>query len=261
MRVRAGGRRRLTLTPQGERLARAVAGGLGEIASAVAELREHRSPHAVAVGTVPSFAARWLLPRLPGLESAHPRIELSVVVEKRLDELEAAGVDLAIRMGEGPWPRARCAPLAGDLLYPVASPEYWRRAGRPTATVDLAGLRLLHDRDPQAGWEVWRRAFGPAELDVGPGPRLTSTDLVLRAAAQGQGVALARHRLAADDVAAGLLVRPFGELAVPLERSYWIVLPRGAQPRAATETVIAWLRREVASQPGPSPPAVPAAER
>jgi LysR family glycine cleavage system transcriptional activator len=156
-------------------------------------------------------------------------------------------------MGEGPWPRARCEPLAGDALYPVMSPAYWRRAGRPATPAALAGLRLLHDRDPQAGWEVWRRAFGPEELDVARGPRFTSTDLVLRAAAQGQGMALARHRLAADDVAAGLLLRPLGELAVRLERSYWIVLPRQAFPRPATETVIAWLKREAAIQPEPAP--------
>lgn len=253
LRERSTGRRRLALTSQGERLARAVAAGLGEIASAVAALREPRSAHAVVVGTVPSFAARWLLPRLPGLESSHPHLEVSVVVEKRLDELESAGIDLAIRMGEGPWPRARCVPLAGDALYPVTSPAYWRRSGRPAAPADLAGLRLLHDRDPQATWETWRRAFGPAELDVRPGPRFTSTDLVLRAAAQGQGVALARHRLAAEDVAAGLLLRPFGDLAVRLERSYWMVLPRGVLPRPATETVIAWLEREAAAQPGPVP--------
>jgi LysR family glycine cleavage system transcriptional activator len=253
LRAAPDGRRRLTLTAEGERLARAVAAGLAEIDSAVAALREPRSAHAVVVGTVPSFAARWLLPRLPALESSHPHVEVSVVVEKRLDELEAAGIDVAIRMGEGPWPRARCEPLAGDALYPVMSPAYWRRAGRPETPAALAGLRLLHDRDPQAGWEVWRRAFGPEELDVARGPRFTSTDLVLRAAAQGQGVALARHRLAADDLAAGLLLRPLGELAVRLERSYWIVLPRHAFPRPATETVIAWLKREAAIQPEPAP--------
>lgn len=248
LRAVPNGRRRLTLTPQGERLARAVVAGLGEIESAVAALREPRSAGAVVLGTLPSFAARWLLARLPGLETSHPHIELSVVVEKRLDDLEVAGVDLAIRMGEGPWPRVRCEPLAGDALYPVMSPAYWRKVGRPTTPAGLVGLRLLHDRDPQASWEAWRREHGPAELDVLRGPRFTSTDLVLRAAAQGQGVALARHRLALDDLTAGLLHRPIAGLAVHLERAYWIVLPRHVFPRPAVQTVITWLQRQAMSQ-------------
>lgn len=253
LRAQRGGRR-LVLTPPGERLARAVASGLAEIESAVAAVREPRSAHAVLLGTRPSFAVRWLLPRLPALERAHPHLELSVVVEKRMDDLAAAGLDLGVSMGEGPWLGVRAEPLADDALYPVMSPGYWRKAGRPTEPAGLVGLRLLHDRDPQAAWEAWRRAHGPEELDVRRGPRFTSTDLVLRAAAQGQGVALARHRLAADDVTAGLLLRPFGERAVRLEAAYWIVLPRHALPSPATDTVVQWLMREAAAQPGPGSP-------
>lgn len=251
LRAKRGGRRRLLLTPQGERLARAATRGLAEIESAVAALRELRSANAVVLGTRPSFAARWLLPRLPGLERSHPQIELSVVVEKRLDDLEAGGLDLGVRMGDGRWPGVRCEPLADDALYPVMSPGYWRKTGRPATSADLVGLRLLHDRDPQAAWEAWRREHGPEELDVRRGPRFTSTDLVLRAAAQGQGVALARHRLASDDVASGLLLRPLGTLTVQLETAYWVVLPRHTAPRSATEIVVQWLKREAAAQPAP----------
>jgi LysR family glycine cleavage system transcriptional activator len=251
LRASPSGSRRLILTPQGERLAKAVASGLREIEAAVASLREPKSANAVAIGTVPSFAARWLLPRLPEFERSHPRLEVSVIVEKRLDDLESAGVDLAIQMGEGPWPGSRCEPLADEALYPVMSPDYWRKAGRPAAPAALRGLRLLHDRDPQATWEAWRREHGPKQLDVSHGPRFTSTDLVLRAAAQGQGVALARHRLVVGDLAAGLLLRPLGVLAVRLERAYWVLLPRLVFQRPGTETVIRWLKRQAASQPSP----------
>jgi LysR family glycine cleavage system transcriptional activator len=246
---KGGGRRGLAFTPQGEALGRAVLAGLGGIAAVATSLREARSVGSVLVGAPPSFAVRWLLPRLPRFEAAHPEIEVSVVVDQRLDDLEAAGVDLAVRMGRGPFAGTRSTPLADDALYPVMSPALWQRSGRPSAPADLVGLRLLHDRDPYAAWEAWRREFGPAALDVVRGPRFTSTDLVLRAAVQGQGVALARHLLAADDLAAGLLVRPIGGLEVGLERAYWIVLPRHLAPRPATRTVVDWLERE-ASAPG-----------
>jgi LysR family glycine cleavage system transcriptional activator len=239
----AGGRRGLTFTPQGEALGRAALAGLREIAHAAAAVREARSAQAVTISAAHSLAVRWLLPRLPAFEQAFPRLEVSVVVERGFGDPEAGGIDLAIRMGSGPWPEARCAALMDDALYPVMSPAYWKKAGRPAAPEDLVGLRLLHDRDPQASWEAWQRAQGPPALDVASGPRFTSSDLVLRAAAQGQGVALARHRLAADDVAAGQLLAPLAG-RVELGPSYWLLTPRRAAIRPATATVIAWLHRE-----------------
>jgi LysR family glycine cleavage system transcriptional activator len=102
---------------------------------------------------------------------------------------------------------------------------------------------LLHDRDPNASWAAWRARFGPPDLDVRRGPRFDSSDLVLRAAAQGLGVALARDRLAETEVANGSLVRLFGDLAILLPDAYWLITPRGER-RGATNDVIAWLRRD-----------------
>lgn len=240
-REKGAGRRGWTPTPQGEALGKAVLAGLLEVEAATQAVREARSPFAVTISAAPSFAARWLLPRLPALERAHPRIELSVLINQRTEDLGAGGIDLAVRMGAGPWPDLHCEALMDDALYPVMSPEVWDKAGRPSRPPALSSMRLLHDRDPHAGWERWRERFGPASLNLQRGPRFASSELLLRAAAQGQGVALARHRLAADDVATGLLARPFGEREVRVERAYWIVWPDRA-PRDAVATTIAWLK-------------------
>jgi LysR family glycine cleavage system transcriptional activator len=241
------GRAGLTFTPQGEALGQAVCAGLGEIERAVAQLREARPAHAVALSTTPSVAIRWLLPRLPAFEHAHPKIELSVLVDQKLESFADGRVDLALRMGRGPWPELACEALMDDALYPVMSPAYWREHGRPSRPAQLAGLRLLHDRDPQAAWELWRRAHGPAGLSLQGGARYAASDLVLRAAQQGQGVALARHRLVAADLAAGSLVRPFGALEVPLGQAYWIVRPAAVPPRRAVAAVLDWLRWQAAA--------------
>lgn len=240
----AGGRRELSFTPQGEALGRATLAGFGEIERAVASLRESRSTRSVTVSTAPSFAALWLLPRLPLLEQSHPHLEVSVLVDQRLDAFGASDVDLAIRMGQGPWPDVRCEPLMDEVLYPVMSPGLFENAGRPSRRAQLKGMRLLHDRDPNASWEAWRQAYGPASLDVLAGPRFASTDMVLRAAVQGQGVALARHRLAADHLASGALVRPIDGLQVPVKDAYWLVLPARGRIRHATQTFVAWLRQQ-----------------
>jgi LysR family glycine cleavage system transcriptional activator len=237
----AAGRRGTVFTRQGDALGRATVASLGEIARVAESLREARSDRSVTIATSPSIAVRWLLPRLPAFEAAHRAIDISVIVDQRVQNLEASGADLAIRSGRGHWPDVHSQPLMTDALYPVMSPTLHARAGHPARPAALARLRLLHDRDPDASWDAWRAVHGPASLDVRRGPRFASSDLVLRAAFQSQGVALARHRLAHDDVAAGLLVRPFGALQIDLGTVYWIVSPRGIHPRPAVATVIRWL--------------------
>lgn len=247
-REKGAGRRGWAPTPQGEALGKAVLAGLLDIEAATRAVRETRSPFAVTISSTPSFAARWLLPRLPALERAHPRIELTVLVNQHVEDLHADGIDLAVRMGAGPWPGLHCEALMDDALYPVMSPALWKEVGRPSRPQALSSLRLLHDRDPQAGWERWRQRFGPASLNLQRGPRFASSDLLLRAAAQGQGVALARHRLAADDVAAGLLVRPFGARELRVENAYWIVRPN-RPVRHAVATIVRWLAEQAVGHP------------
>lgn len=242
-----------TPTRQGAELGRRLLVQFQDMAAAVAATREARSTFSVTMSVAPSFAARWLLPRLPALERAHPRIELSVMVGQGFDPL-SEGIDLAVRMGSGPWPRLHCEPLMDDTLFPVASPAFWQATGAAGEPASLLDLRLLHDRDPVAGWERWQREHGPAGLPMQHGPRLASSDLVLRAAELGQGIALARGRLAEDALARGALVRPFGEREVRLPDAYWIVCPdsTGTTRRHALKTVVEWLKSQ-AAYPGGEP--------
>lgn len=243
--LQGGGRGGIRFTPQGKALGRATLAALQSIESASESVREARYAHSVTIETTSSVAVRWLLPRLTTFEAAYPGIEVSVVADQKLNNPDGANIDLAIRMGSGPWKDVDCKPLMRDVLYPVMTPQLWRQCGRPARPHDLVGLRLLHDRDPQASWEIWRNAMGPPTLDVRKGPRFTSSDLVLRAAAQGQGLALALDRLVRDDIKAGLLMRPFGSAQLDLGIAYWIILPLHRRARSAVTTVVTWLRELV----------------
>jgi LysR family glycine cleavage system transcriptional activator len=244
---RGAGLRGWLPTPQGKALSTAVLAGLREISAATQAVREPGSPFAVTISTTPSLATRWLLKRLPLLERAHPRIEVSVLVNQRIENLADSDIDVAVRMGAGPWPGLHCEPLMDDALYPVISPALWQASGRPSKLADLERMRLLHDRDPQASWEHWRQAFGPAELKLQRGPRFGSSDLLLRAAQQSQGIALARARLAADEIAAGTLLRPFGERQLLMPDAYWIVRAERTR-RHAVNVVIDWLKLQGRTQ-------------
>ena len=246
---RGRGARALAFTPAGEALGREAAAALGALDRAWDAARERRSPRSVVVSAAPSVAALWLLPRLPRLMEDHPAVEVSVLAEQRVRGPSEEGCDLALRMGP-PREGERAEPMMDDALAPVASPRLLARAraarGGPTSARDplslLRGLPLLHDRDPAAQWSEWTRRHGPAGVDATAGPRFSSSDLVLRAARQGQGVALARLRLAEDDLASGALER-LDARAIRLPDAYWLISGDEVAERAAVRAVRDWLLR------------------
>jgi len=237
-------RRTIVFSTEGEFLGNSVLTALAEMDAAVSKVRESKRANSVTISTTPSFAVRWLLPRLPSFEADCPGIEVSVVVDQRRKQPHEEGADISVRMGSGPWPDVLCLPLMGDRLYPVMSPQYWEKSGRPGLIEDLSRLRLLHDRDPNASWGVWKQSCSPFMLDVRRGSRFTSSDLVLRAAEQGMGVALARERLAIDSIRIGTLIRPFDDVAVELKSAYWLILNEHSRSRLVVRKTIDWLVAE-----------------
>jgi LysR family transcriptional regulator, glycine cleavage system transcriptional activator len=236
------GNGRIALTVQGQALGKAAIAGLTDLERAVEGVRELRQPNSVVVATTASFAARWLIPHLPSLARSHSWIELSIVTEQAVRNVAEQGADLAIRMGSGPWPDGKCEPIMDDALYPVATRRYWNSIGDRKASRALAKACLLHDRDPAAGWERWFTAYPLRDIDFRQGPRFTSSDLALRAAAQGLGVALGRSCLASADVASGILFRPLGSDRVRLPNAYWLVHANDEPPRPAVRAVAEWIR-------------------
>ena len=231
----------LAFTPQGEMLGKSALACLAELENSVTAVREARQGNSVVVATTPSFAIRWLLPRLPAFEELHPSIEVSLLVDQRMRPPGEDNADLAIRMGRRPRGEDTCEPLMDDGLFPVASPAYVTEHG-----TRLEGARLLHDRDPATHWDVWRRAHGPEHLETRKGSRFSSSDLVLKAAEQGMGIALARARLAAASIEAGTLVRLCSDLSLDVKNAYWLIPARQAGSRYAVQQLVAWLKAEAA---------------
>ncbi len=204
------------------------------------------SDKVVRVTTTASFASEWLMPRLSDFQSRHPHIEIWVEEGKEIVNPRSGGCDLAIRMGLGEWPGVRVEPLMGDRLFPVCSPDL---AGKLAHPRDLGKFPLLHDDDPHAQWSRW---LSKAGIDMTPemrkrfdrGSRFASSSLLLRAAAAGQGVALARARLAESWLESGKLVRPF-PASVKLDSAYWIVTRYGIELRRPLRIFITWLKQQV----------------
>ncbi len=243
---RQDGRRALAFTAEGAALGKAALAAIKDMETAVLKTREGSSANSVTLATTPSFAMRWLLPRLPSFTETHPRIEVSILVDQARKSPVATGADINIRMGTKPPDDMAPAPLMDDRVFPVIAPQLWNSLGRPSTLENLKKLRLLHDRDPSTSWGTWRSKIGPDRLDIRKGPRLTSSDLILRAAEQGQGIALARGRLAKDSLVNGSLVRPFGDLQLDLGVNYWIIANPETKHRRVVQAVIEWLHHEAA---------------
>ncbi len=237
------GRARLFPTPAAARYALSISSALDlvERGTEVVRAIEADNPDLVRVSTTGSVAALWLIPRLAAFRARHPSIEVWVSESRQLVDLgQPGGPELAIRLGRGPWPGVQAEALMSDAVVAVSAPSVAARLREPP---DLAHQTLLHDEDPRVSWAEWLEAAGLGRPRwAARGPRLADGALVLQAARAGQGVALARRRLAAGQLRSGALVQLF-PTQVPLGPSYWLVRPpRGVRPSTATRTFAGWLR-------------------
>jgi LysR family transcriptional regulator, glycine cleavage system transcriptional activator len=198
------------------------------------------SEQIIRVSTTASFASEWLLHRLPGFHAAHPTIQIWIEEGKALTNPRSGSCDLAIRMGGGGWPDVRAEPLMDDCLFPVCTPALAAGMRDPR---DLAGKVLLHDADPNSQWRSWFEHVHPNGSGWVPGPHFNSSSLLMKAAAAGQGVALARGRLVRSWLDAGSLVRPFAQ-SVRLPAAYWMITSNDVEPRRPLRQFLAWLRNE-----------------
>lgn len=235
--------RSLSFTSQGRKLGETALNSFSELQQVTESLKEQRSVNSVLVETTPSFASRWLLPKLPEFEASFPKIKISILVEQRQRNPGSIGCDLSIRMGNGPWEERLARPFMSDALIPVASPAYLERKGNPQHARDLSKHNLLHDRDPNTSWQVWAKEQHLPKLETRNGQRFNSSDLVIRAAEQGLGIALAPLRLAEDSLKSGLLHPVLEPTKIPLENAYWII-PAEKQHSTAMKLFMSWLEEK-----------------
>ncbi|NKB51715.1 MAG: LysR family transcriptional regulator [Rhizobiaceae bacterium] len=242
--ARHGTRGAIKFTEQGERLGRQCLDTFESLERSVISVRESRRANGLIVATTPSFAVRWLLPRLPQFQEKHSSVEVSIVVDQAPKLPMDEGADISIRMGSRPSV-SNSKPLMDDVLFPVVSPNLL--SSRPGDSLELSKLPLLHDRDPNTLWSHWQKEFGLSDFNTSQGARFTSSDLVLRAAEQGLGVALARGRLAHDLLMNGSLVRAWKDMEIPLVDAYWVIEGENSG-RAAVRIFVDWLYACAASQ-------------
>ena len=241
-------RRDVQLTAEGESLLPYVRSGLDEIELGFRAVKSARGS-ALAISVLSSFLQRWLLPRLPVFRGAHPKIDLQIRASPAMVDFARDDMHVAIRFGRGSWPRVHAEHLMDEWLVPVCTPELLKRHGRLRGPGDTRDYPLLHSSSEP--WDLWLTGNDEgAELWPVTGTAFDDSVAVLHAAAQGQGLALVRWSLAADDIEKKRVVLAHPH-ALRFARSYYFVCP---EPYLAMPKVTAfrdWLHAVAAASPTP----------
>jgi len=238
--------RRVTLTAAGQ----AWFHELHEVFSRLQQANERLRARAasarpvVSVTVLPSFGARWLVPRLGRFLERHPGIDVRISPSEQVVDFSVEPIDVGIRYGRTRPSGLVVDKLADDALIVVCAPALARRLATPA---DLRRQVLLRDDEPD-GWRRWLEAHRLRGVDAERGLVFTDSSMLVEAAVRGQGVALARRSLAIDDLEAGRLALPFPRLRpLPTGRAYYFVTPRENLARPAVAAFRAWLRAEAAT--------------
>jgi len=237
-------RQRLVITDTGREYLTVVRDALDRIAVGTERVLQRQSSGVLTVSTSPDFAAKWLVHRMGGFAEAHPEIDLRVSAAMHHVDFAREEVDLAVRHGDGSWPGLEVTRLCSEQLFPVCSPKLLQGRHRLSKPDQLLKFPLLH-LDDRKDWAKWLDAAGIAGAELSRGPIMNRASMVIDAAADGQGVALARTTLAAWDLINGRLVRPF-DIALRLGKSYWIVCPKAVSTLPKIRIFREWLLAEAA---------------
>lgn len=237
--------KRLTLTPDGLAWAAELRVIFQRLRDANLRLRARAQAErpVVAVSTIPSFGARWLVPRLGRFMAKNPELDVRISANERLVDFGLEPFDLGIRYGNGRYPGLVSEKLADDAWVVVCSPTFSARQ-RLKTPADLARVTLLCDDHPNA-WPAWFAATQNANVTLSAQSQYTDSSMLVEAAVRGQGVALARWSLACDDLESGRLTLLFPNAAtVRTGLAYYLVGPRESFRRAAVTSFRDWLRVE-----------------
>lgn len=221
------GHRSISLSGAGQRLAPQLTALFVEMERLLSEVAD-LDAGSLQISAMPTFASKWVAPRLASFTARNPKIQVRIVGSDRRADFDRDSVDIGLRYGDGDYGELHAERIAAVTAYPVCSPALAAAVGDDPAAI--APSQLLHDESALVApglptWSAWFAQAGlDREADAG-GPLFSNSHMSLAAAAAGQGFALGLGPLVEADIAAGLLVKPFA-LELPSAFSFWFVCRR-----------------------------------
>ena len=215
--------RKLVLTEQGRALLPDIIEAFDKLSNAIGAVRQEPSSKMISVRLAPSFAAKWLSPRLKYFWLQHPEIDLCLYHAHPAVDFDREEIDLAVTYGKGDWPGVVADPILSLDFYPVCTPAFMSN-DRPLSNIDnLRYYSLLHDANYEC-WSDWLRLAKLDGINANKGTIIDDTNVLIQAAVDGQGVALGSTTFVQDLLDSGKLVKPF-DITLVNEFAYYVVCP------------------------------------
>jgi LysR family transcriptional regulator, glycine cleavage system transcriptional activator len=237
--------RGLRLTEAGRRYSASVREALALLQEATLALRPQ--PSHLTVSVTPTFAAKWLIPKIDQFSEAYPQVDLRVLATDKLSHFHTDGIDLAVRYGRPPFgPGLEAQLLMVPKVVAVASPRTLAEHGRPRDLDHLQAYLLLHDAHnawPAYMAQLFRKPAQPMTRNL----RFNQTALAIEAAISGTGIALASDVFVEADLRAGRLVKVF-DLHMEAEKAFYLVWPRKPEQPPTLSVVVQWLLGQAQAQ-------------
>ncbi len=232
----------LQLSPAGQILSKGLSAQFDSLELLLAQTRMPPAGPIITLGVGPTFAMRWLIPRLGGFQRLHPKIEIRLATATPLGPVLYSDWTASIRPGSGDWPGLFAHALFHATSFPVAAPSLASKLSTPA---DLMTMPLLRVVGAERDWPDWLVIANCTNLPIERSPLFDTAALALQAALDGLGVAMARAPFVADDLAAGRLIRPFPQSINHGRAWYLIHRPDGdadAENLSPLGIFLAWLR-------------------
>ncbi|KAE9627677.1 transcriptional regulator GcvA [Parasedimentitalea maritima] len=243
--------RAVQLTEEARAVLPLVTEGFDKLAEAVDRLAQNEASGLLTVSCVPTFAVKWLLPRLPHFSSLYPDIDVRLDASLEIRDFDRDGIDVGIRLGMGDYPGLEVTRILGEEVSPACSPKILTGNCPLRTPDDLNHHRLIHvDWGKMTiqipDWNMWTKAAGVEGVKVNHGPRFTIESMAIEAAINGDGIALISHSAIAEELKAGRLIRPF-DLTLRTDMGYWLVCPVRRRRQMKVDVFCEWLLAEAES--------------
>jgi LysR family glycine cleavage system transcriptional activator len=231
--------RRLSLTEQGKTLLPEVTEAFDRVSQAVAAINREQFSNALSVRLAPSFAAKWLSPRLKYFWLQYPEIDLRLFHAHGAVDFEREEIDIAVTYGKGDWPGVVVEKLLSLDFFPVCAPSFLHNDKPLNDIGNLRYYALLHDANYEC-WRDWLKLAGIDDIDADRGTVIDDTNVLIQAAIDGQGVALGSTTFVEDLLESGRLVKPF-DINLVNEFAYYVVYPESHIKNPAVRAFKDWL--------------------
>ncbi len=235
--------REIELTSEGQQLLPYVSKAFTSLEQGINQLSDDPHPQRLILSTLPSFASRWLVPRLGDFQAQEEQLSIHISPGIRLDSFDDNQLDLAIRFGKGVYPGLSSRLLMRDYMIPVCHPSLISK-DRP-ARQQLRELPLLTDDAPDMKdlWPQLRTTLGLPDTLTSSRLQVTDSNILVEALLSGQGIAAARFSLVYEMLAREQLICPL-PIYLPSSFDYYLVAPEHHFRRPKIQRFENWLRQQ-----------------